>query len=192
MSSYDMKNQKTEKKIRDTFIFLMLEKPIDKITVTEICKKAGLNRCTFYLHYQSVEVLLEIIENELLSKMRVLSSHLGKHNIYLSQNKGKKENYALVPCMIYVRENKYYFLALLSGDRRFRENLFTLISSYFYFSLEWYSQSFGDYQDYIINIIVNGVIDSMYLWLKRQDKTPEEFSSFCMRFSDQFPIMQIR
>lgn len=34
-------------------------KKIMNITIKEICKKAGVNRSTFYLHYESIDDLLE-------------------------------------------------------------------------------------------------------------------------------------
>lgn len=54
-----MKNQKkedrrviyTKKVIRDSFLQLLSEKPVEKISVTEICKNADINRGTFYAHY---------------------------------------------------------------------------------------------------------------------------------------------
>lgn len=53
-------NRSTEK-IQRTLIELMATTPIDEITVTELCKRSGVNRATFYYHYDSVQgVLLEI------------------------------------------------------------------------------------------------------------------------------------
>lgn len=44
------------------------EKSIDKITIKEICEAAGLNRGTFYLHYDYPAALLSDIENQFLEK----------------------------------------------------------------------------------------------------------------------------
>ena len=41
----------TKKVIRDSFLQLLNEKPVEKISVTEICKNADINRGTFYAHY---------------------------------------------------------------------------------------------------------------------------------------------
>ena len=37
--------------IKDSFIQLLKEKPITKITIKEICALADINRATFYAHY---------------------------------------------------------------------------------------------------------------------------------------------
>lgn len=34
---------------------LATEKPLSKITVIELCERAGINKSTFYLHYKSME-----------------------------------------------------------------------------------------------------------------------------------------
>ena len=55
--------------LREALLELMKEKPISKITPTELCRKADVNRNTFYAHYQSPEELLEEIEGELMSRL---------------------------------------------------------------------------------------------------------------------------
>ncbi len=38
---------------------LATEKELDKITVVELCEKAGINKSTFYLHYKSINDCLQ-------------------------------------------------------------------------------------------------------------------------------------
>lgn len=49
----------TENKIRWVFLNLLVEKELKNISVSEICKKAGIHRTTFYVHYQDVADLME-------------------------------------------------------------------------------------------------------------------------------------
>lgn len=50
--------------MNQALIELLNKKDYEFITIKEICKKAGVNRSTFYLHYDNVEdLLLETIEN---------------------------------------------------------------------------------------------------------------------------------
>lgn len=62
----DLRVKKTQKSIRDAFLSLRKNKPIEKITVKELCENALINKTTFYLHYQSIYDLSEAIENELI------------------------------------------------------------------------------------------------------------------------------
>ena len=43
----------------EALIKLLAEKDIEFISVKEICEKAGVNRSTFYLHYETIGELLE-------------------------------------------------------------------------------------------------------------------------------------
>lgn len=45
--------------IVDAFIFLLGEKNFQSITVTEICKKAGVARITFYKYYKTINDVLK-------------------------------------------------------------------------------------------------------------------------------------
>ena len=57
--------QETDQRIREYFVTALEEKEISKITVREICEAVGINRSSFYLHYQDVYALLETICNEI-------------------------------------------------------------------------------------------------------------------------------
>ena len=64
MGKNDSKYFYTAELMNQALLALLEKKDIDFITVTEITKKAGVNRSTFYLHYDNVyELLEETIEN---------------------------------------------------------------------------------------------------------------------------------
>ena len=46
----DRRTRYTRQTIKDTFLELLKQKSFTKITVTEVCKNAEINRGTFYLH----------------------------------------------------------------------------------------------------------------------------------------------
>jgi AcrR family transcriptional regulator len=50
--------------LKESLLDLMKEKPIDKITPTELCRRAEINRNTFYKHYYTTRDLLQEIEDE--------------------------------------------------------------------------------------------------------------------------------
>ena len=49
----------TRKAIQETFITLLDERPLNKITVKDIVETCGINRNSFYYHYQDLPALLE-------------------------------------------------------------------------------------------------------------------------------------
>ena len=49
----------TKKAIRASFIKLLNEKPLTQITVRDIVEDCGVNRNTFYCHFNDIYTLLE-------------------------------------------------------------------------------------------------------------------------------------
>ena len=63
MNKSESKYYNTALLMDEALLSLLENKEYEFITVTEICEKAGVNRSTFYLHYQNIDDLLyETIE----------------------------------------------------------------------------------------------------------------------------------
>ena len=77
MPGKDHRTRVTKMLIRRAFTDLLRVKPVQSISIKELCEKAGVNRGTFYAHYQSVHDLLMQMEDEMLSEINeVLASLL--------------------------------------------------------------------------------------------------------------------
>ncbi|MDR2202410.1 MAG: TetR family transcriptional regulator C-terminal domain-containing protein [Clostridiales bacterium] len=70
MGKSDRRTKYTKSVLVSSFFTLLKQKPVNKITVTELCELADVNRGTFYLHYYDVYDLLEQVENELFDKVK--------------------------------------------------------------------------------------------------------------------------
>ena len=70
MNSQDIRVQKTKKAIQDALFSLLNEKPINKITIKELADTANVNRKTFYAHYNSIDGIVNEIEDELIVNLR--------------------------------------------------------------------------------------------------------------------------
>ena len=66
MGKSDARVRYTQRVIKESFLMLLRNKPVNKITVKEVCELAELNRATFYAHYSDCFALKESIEQELL------------------------------------------------------------------------------------------------------------------------------
>lgn len=104
MRSIDARVRYTRLIIEQSFLELLREKPVNKITVTELCEKAQINRATFYKHYLDIPDLMEKIEEGLFDQIR---ESFGSEKIKLQA--------FLVKMMHYTRENQDRFMAL-GGD----------------------------------------------------------------------------
>ena len=61
----------TRNMIREQFVAMLEERPLDEITVTDLVARCEINRKTFYYYYQDVyAVLSEIFESELEAVVR--------------------------------------------------------------------------------------------------------------------------
>lgn len=118
--------KRSRKLIRIAFAKLMLEKPIDKITVTDIVKQADLNRGTFYAHYSNPYAVIEEIENEIMDNLLEFLSETNCQNFI-------QNPYPLL-CKInhYLQEDIEYFKMLInsSSSERFINRLKKLFVSY--------------------------------------------------------------
>lgn len=67
----DKRKQKTISCIKQAFMQLCKDNAASQITVSKLASKAQINRTTFYLHYQSVNDVMQDIDNDL--KVRISS-----------------------------------------------------------------------------------------------------------------------
>ncbi len=65
----DYRIEKTKRSIYNAFIELRARKPLEKLTVKELCEKAQINKSTFYVYYHDVYDLSDKIENEIISEV---------------------------------------------------------------------------------------------------------------------------
>lgn len=75
----DLRILKTEKAIKNAFIELRNKKPLEKITVKELCSLALINKSTFYSHYEDIYALSEAMEQETVSSIIGSIDHLKEY-----------------------------------------------------------------------------------------------------------------
>lgn len=62
----------TDKIIRSTALEMLKNTPLERLSVRALCEAAGINRSTFYLHYQDVFALFAAIEIEMYEQLIAL------------------------------------------------------------------------------------------------------------------------
>lgn len=55
--------------MKDALLELLEVKPLEKITVTDVCAAADVNRSSFYAHYQDIAGLMRELESEVLERI---------------------------------------------------------------------------------------------------------------------------
>ena len=67
MNKSEAKFHNTAVKMDEALIYLLEKKNFNDISIMEICAKAGVNRSTFYVHYENTYDLLEETRNKLMN-----------------------------------------------------------------------------------------------------------------------------
>ena len=65
----DLRIIKTRRSIKEAFMELILMKPVNKITVTELAERAEISKGTFYLHYLDIYDLYNRLVEEVANKI---------------------------------------------------------------------------------------------------------------------------
>ncbi|MEG0829874.1 MAG: TetR/AcrR family transcriptional regulator C-terminal domain-containing protein [Anaerovoracaceae bacterium] len=115
-----VKGDITKKAIATAFKSLMEEKPFEQITVSQITNECGLNRLTFYYHFQDKYSLLNwIFSNEIVSLLTLnLTLDTWSSNLFTALSLMKNEK-------------KYYLNALEYNNIEFRQYLLDIAQSVF-------------------------------------------------------------
>lgn len=100
----------------EALIYLLQKKDIEYITVKEICNKAGVNRSTFYLHYENINDLVEETANYINEKF---VNYFNENTTdFIQKIKSSKleelkliEKKYLIPYLSFIKENKKIFKA---------------------------------------------------------------------------------
>lgn len=123
----DARVRYTERVIRDVFLQKLKEKPVSKITVTEICTEAEINRATFYKHYEDVFYLLKKTEEMMQKEFETSLDNIKKGYLYESMLKTLKttQKYAL----------PYFPIFTSNGDPEFAKKLAEISADRFYDSI---------------------------------------------------------
>lgn len=72
MKKNDHRTRVTKMLIRRAFTDLLRQKPIQSITVKSLCDAAGINRGTFYAHYDDIYDLLHKVESEMMQDLETV------------------------------------------------------------------------------------------------------------------------
>lgn len=75
--SDDKRSRESSQWIYEALEQLMIESPYEKITITDICKKAKVGRVTFYRHYDTID---DILRKKCDDKFRDLLVHLKEYS----------------------------------------------------------------------------------------------------------------
>lgn len=155
----------TKKLIKDAYLELLESNPSEKISVTDVCKVADVNRSTFYMYYEDTIALRHDIENDVMDQIPVLS------------DTDKQFVDILERFFSYIEENSRMFriLILQSDNRAFNRRLIDAVLEKYRILSRANSERLAKYE-YVF--IVSGVIGLLGAWIE------EDFPVSAKKFSE--------
>ena len=170
----------TAARMDEAFLALLEEKDFAYITVKEICEKAGVNRSTFYLHYETVSDLLAESARYIIGKLIANMPQDTAEFFEKLQTRPLEELHLitpeyLTPYLNFVKENSRIFRtavehsSVLGMDDAYvalNRHVFTPILDRFYIP--------PSKQQYIMLFYINGLMGVINEWLKEDCKDSVE------------------
>ena len=180
MNKNETKYMNTARLMNEALLILLEHKNYEFITVKEICAKAGVNRSTFYLHYETMNDLLTE------SLAYITEKRNSRYQSDLMLNRERIENASLdklmlitpdyvVPYLEFVKENKNIFIAALSQPNTFRtDHTFdALFNNYITHIMARYHIPEQD-RKYMLTYYMRGINAVIMAWVDNDCKEPIE------------------
>lgn len=154
----DKRILKTKKTLTNSLLLLIKEKNINDITVLELCKKAKINRTTFYKYYKDIPDLLKSIEDSLSLELAKNINDIKRNYLITFANKTIE--------IIANHKEVYSVILGKNGDHTYLRQILNLV----------YQESINEWQkllkkasiedlEKIYNFIVDGTIGIIENWI---------------------------
>ena len=180
MTRSESKYFATAARMDEAFLTLLEEKDFAYITVKEICEKAGVNRSTFYLHYETVNDLLSESVRYIFDQFVEAMPHDTAKFIAQLQSRPLEELYLITPEYLrpylnFIKEHRRIFRtavehsSVLGMDDAYlalNRHVFTPILNRFHIS--------PSEQKYMMPFYIHGLMGIVNEWLKEDCKDSVE------------------
>lgn len=118
----DRRTKYTQTVIREAFLQLLKTESVERVTVTDICRLADINRTTFYRHYESQYALLSHLENAMLDDIKRSAYEYGSDIDRLTE---------AILCKFYAQRDTWTLLLSDHADLGFRAKIYGFFADYF-------------------------------------------------------------
>ena len=152
MNKNESKYFNTAIKMDEALLSLLEKKGFEYITVKEICDAAGVNRSTFYLHYENTYDLLRETTQYILDK------HFSYYDVEKKDMARKLENRQKAELVFTTREYLVPYLTSIKENRR----IFKLALKHFHL------MNMGEVHDRMFRYIFNPILDQFGVPLKQR------------------------
>lgn len=182
----DRRIKYTRKVLNESLLQFLEKKEITKITVTEICAAADVNRSTYYAHFTDPYDQLAKLKTGILEDVAEFCGRINTQEIPDSQ----KALRVLQTLLNYVAEKRAIFRTLLtrSGDHQLQHEILKLIGEKV-FPQEVDPLMSEEERAYLLIYASNGCFGMFYHWLMDENPIPpEQLAKLMADFTAQIRI----
>lgn len=164
----------------EALIHLLEKKDIEYITIKEICKKAGVNRSTFYLHYENINDLLEETINYINKKFdnyfdENLKEFTEKIETSSLQDLKLVEKKYLTPYLSFIKENQKIFRACFCNPNGMKVTTrYNSLKEYVLIPILDRFDANEFEKKYLLSFYINGIMAIVKEWI--QDKCTDDIN----------------
>lgn len=169
----DRRIKKTQKALLQALTILLRKKPLSKISISELCEEADINRNTFYYHYNYPEDILKEFQQDIIEEI----------SLKLVRDDGS--SYNLIDILKYIKTQKEFITILLSPncDLNLLDDIFASATIQT-LAITSDNSSSKIYQDYVTAYSIHGCNAIIKIWLQNGMKeTPEELAEFIIKLN---------
>lgn len=168
MDKHESKYFHTAELMDEALILLLKKKDYQTITVKDICEKAGVNRSTFYLHYETIDDLLE--ENIESTIKKLLDKYQDRPKTDITGDINQLYLFTpeyLKPYLTFIKENKDLILLAYKKTVLFKTNpTLNKLNEKLFIPIMTRFNIPKDEQKYVISFFINGVHAIIKIWLE--------------------------
>ncbi|MGT2932756.1 TetR family transcriptional regulator [Streptococcus catagoni] len=171
------RQRNTKKQMQKALIELLEQKDFEAITTSELCLKAGINRGTFYLHYQDKYDMLDQFKNDILDQLFTI---LDDQSIYTDTEKilektlwAIKDNFTFIAAMsksTYINFNQtmkdfiYKVLLTITDHKKILNN---------YYGIPYH---------YGLEVYLSSIVAIISLWIENDGiESPRQITDYILK-----------
>ncbi len=169
----------TKKLISEALLKLLETKSIEKITITELCETAHVNRSTFYHHYTSQYDVLTEIEDEKVEDIKAMLEKIDPKKSFTVREQ-------MEAILNYLKENKSAFLLFMNSKyilKDFSEKMFDITLKEAFTNDHAPKELSAEQKELWSNFYQGGFYYLTYSWLSgNMSATPAEVADLICNF----------
>lgn len=176
MNKSESKYFATAARMDEAFLELIEKKDFAYITVKEICENAGVNRSTFYLHYETVGDLLAESAQHIIDEFVAFMPHDTVGFPEKLQSCPLEEPYLitpeyLTPYLTYIKEHRRIFRATVEQASVLRmTDAYGALNRHVFIPISNRFRVLAEDQKYVMQFHISGLMANINEWLKEDCK----------------------